>query len=109
MVSGFEDSGALGSSAGREAGENAERSSRMHEGGGKDSNQKLETQKVGDLDGEEFNHGNQKILICLSAFEDSSVQTKVIDEDAMVIDGKDYFYFFYKCYQNIYGWEILIF
>ena len=81
---GVEGSGAPGSSAGGEAGENAERTSGMDEGGG-DANQELETQKVGDLDGDELNHGNQKKVVCSSASEDSSVQTKVV-EAAMMID-----------------------
>ena len=84
---GVEGSGAPGSSAGGEAGENAERTSGMDEGGG-DANQELETQKVGDLDGDELNHGNQKKVVCSSASEDSSVQTKVV-EAAMMSDGED--------------------
>ena len=83
---GVEGSGALGSSAGGEAGENAERTSIMDEGGG-DANEALETLKIGDLDGVELNHGNQKAVVCSSsASEDSSLQTKVVEEAAMMID-----------------------
>ncbi|XWS75102.1 hypothetical protein CRYUN_Cryun01aG0056100 [Craigia yunnanensis] len=83
-----EGSDAHGSSAGGEAGENAEHISGMDEGGG-DANQELETQKVGDLDGDESNLGNQKTVVCSSASEDSSVQTKVVEEAAVMIDGED--------------------
>ncbi|XP_022745626.1 uncharacterized protein LOC111295970 [Durio zibethinus] len=86
--SGIEGSRAPGSSAGGEAGENADRTSVMSEGG-VDANQALETQKIGDLDSDELNHGNQKTVVCSSASEDSSMQTKVIDEAAMMIDGED--------------------
>ncbi|XWS66117.1 hypothetical protein CRYUN_Cryun05aG0172700 [Craigia yunnanensis] len=84
---GVEGSGASGSSAGGEAGENAERTSVMDEGGG-EANEALETQKDGDWDGAELNHGNQKAVIC-SASEDSSVQTKFVEEAAMMIDEDD--------------------
>ncbi|XVF23712.1 hypothetical protein REPUB_Repub13aG0063400 [Reevesia pubescens] len=83
-----EGSGAPGSSAGGEAGGDAERTSRMDEGSG-DANQALETQKNGNLNGDELNHGNQKAVECLSAAsEDSSVQTKVLEEAAMMIDAE---------------------
>ncbi|XVE99387.1 hypothetical protein REPUB_Repub03eG0193800 [Reevesia pubescens] len=89
-VNGAEGSGAPGGSAGGEAGENVERSSGMDEGGG-DANQALETQKSGNLDGDKLNHGNQKAVVCMSATsDDSSVQTKVVEEAAMLIDGEDF-------------------
>ncbi|XWS56474.1 hypothetical protein CRYUN_Cryun09bG0088500 [Craigia yunnanensis] len=86
---GVEGSGAPGSSAVGEAVENAEHTSGMDEGRGY-ANKALETQKVGDLDGDKLNHGNQKAVACSSAAsEDSSVQTKVVEEAAMMIDGDD--------------------
>ncbi|XP_022765322.1 uncharacterized protein LOC111310282 [Durio zibethinus] len=84
-----EGSGAPDSSAVGEDGENAECTSGMDEDG-RDANQALETQKNGDLDGDELNHGNQKAVVCSSAAsEDSSMQTKVVKEAAMMIDGED--------------------
>ncbi|XP_007009722.2 PREDICTED: uncharacterized protein LOC18586334 isoform X2 [Theobroma cacao] len=86
---GIEGSSAPDSSAGGEACQNAEPSSRMDKGGG-DANQARETQKVGDLDGNELNHENQSAVVCLSAAsEDSNVQTQAVNEAPMTIDGED--------------------
>ncbi|XVE68967.1 hypothetical protein DITRI_Ditri09bG0112700 [Diplodiscus trichospermus] len=86
--SGVEGSGAPGSSAGGEAVENEERISRMDEGGG-DANKAMETQNVGDMNADEMNHGNQKTVVCSSTSEDSSVQTKVVEEASKMVHGDD--------------------
>ncbi|KAK5835826.1 hypothetical protein PVK06_011536 [Gossypium arboreum] len=77
----------LGFSApGSSAGKNTDQSSGIDEGGG-DLNQDTETGKVGNLDGNEVNHENQKPVLCFSAAsEDSGIQNKIVEEAAMAID-----------------------
>ncbi|TYH19831.1 hypothetical protein ES288_A05G383100v1 [Gossypium darwinii] len=77
----------LGFSApGSSAGKNTDQSSGIDEGGG-DLNQDTEIGRVGNLDGNEVNHENQKPVLCLSAAsEDSGIQNKIVEEAAMAID-----------------------
>ncbi|XP_039030608.1 uncharacterized protein LOC120165089 [Hibiscus syriacus] len=52
-----------------------------------DANRTLEVQKVGDLYGNDLNRGEQKDVECSSVeSKDSTVQTKVVEEAAMMID-----------------------
>ncbi|GMI84858.1 hypothetical protein HRI_002155100 [Hibiscus trionum] len=89
-VHGPGDSGEVGmevTGSGVEAGENTEHTNGKDEGEG-DANQALEAQKVGYLDGNDLNHGKQKAVECSSvASKDSTVQTEVVEEAAMTIDG----------------------
>ncbi|KAG4202534.1 hypothetical protein ERO13_A05G344300v2 [Gossypium hirsutum] len=71
---------------GSSAGKNTDQSSGIDEGGG-DLNQDTEIGRVGNLDGNEVNHENQKPVLCLSATsEDSGIQNKIVEEAAMAID-----------------------
>ncbi|OMO71603.1 Tudor/PWWP/MBT superfamily protein [Corchorus capsularis] len=88
---GVKGSGAPGSSVSAEAVEKSECTSRTGEGeGGGDANQASETQKVGDLDRDELNQGNQNVVECSSAAsEHSSMQTQIVDEAAKVTNGEE--------------------
>ncbi|OMO81111.1 Tudor/PWWP/MBT superfamily protein [Corchorus olitorius] len=88
---GVKGSDAPGSSASGEAVEKSGCTSRTGEGeGGRDANQASETQKVGDLDGDELNQGNQNVVECSSAAsEHSSMQTQIVDEAAKVTNGEE--------------------
>ncbi|KAL4340220.1 hypothetical protein GQ457_08G011120 [Hibiscus cannabinus] len=89
-VHGPADSGEAGmevSGAGVKAGENMKHTNRTDEGEG-DANQILEADKIGYSDGNDLNHGKQKAVECSSiASKDSTVQTEVVEEAAMTIDG----------------------
>ncbi|KAK8651350.1 hypothetical protein V6N13_140955 [Hibiscus sabdariffa] len=89
-VHGPADSGEVGmevSGAGVKAGENMKHTNRTGEGEG-DANQNLEADKIGCSDGNDLNHGKQKAVECSSiASKDSTVQTEVVEEAAMTIDG----------------------